>query len=162
VNTERSGHAGEITRRIYAVAVAASPLALGVATVMMLALATVDRDPVWAVRGMTISEAAATQDRGSVVRLIGEGVDPNARYPVRMEVLASAEFLVTPLESATLNRQDSIVQLLMDHGAVLRDAERHRLMCFLYERGNEDMYVYLAGFAPMEAPIDCSRYDPYW
>ena len=162
VPTAAHGPDGSLSGWIYAIAVAAIPLALGVAMLFVLVLAIVGRDPVWAVGGMTLSEAAATKDRGGIVRMLGQGADPNGRYAVRSEVLASAALVVTPLEAAALNRLDYVMQLLMDHGATLRDAERHRLMCFLYQRGDEDTYAHLAGFAPVEPPIDCTRYDPYW
>lgn len=65
--------------RTNALTVALPPLVLGVATLWVLVLAIAGRDPVWAVGEMTISEAAATRDRGGVARMIGEGVNPNAR-----------------------------------------------------------------------------------
>ncbi len=148
---------------IYAVAVAGPPLALGVATVLVLALAIPGRDPVWSVSEMTISESAALADRGAVVRMISAGLDPNSRYPVRSEVLASSTLVMTPIEAAALNRRVEMVQLLLEHGATLRDTERHRLMCHLYRGAFEASYVFLAGFGlPSEPPIDCTGHEPYW
>ena len=147
---------------VYIIAVAVSPVVLGAVTLLMLVLAIVGSDPVWAVGQMTLAEAAATRDRGGVVRMIGEGMDPNGRYAVRLEVLASVALDVTPIEAAALSRTDYMVELLVHHGATLGDRERHRLMCFHYRRGSEDIYQYLAGFAPTEPPIDCTPHEPYW
>jgi len=160
VNIPKCG--GLISEHCYSTAVAIAPIALAAVTLFVLVFAVIGKDPVWAVGEMTISEAAATRDRGGVVRMIREGAKPNGRYSVRPEVIASAALVVTPLEAAALNRQDYMMELLFAHGATLPNQQRRRLMCFLYQRGSEDMYAFLAEFSPMDPPINCTCYEPYW
>ena len=86
-------------------------------SIVLLGLAAADRHPFWPRTSMTLSEAAATGDAGEVVRLLGQGQDPNARYFVKAGLLARRSVVVTPLEAAVHAGDPQIEALLIRAGA---------------------------------------------
>ena len=90
---------------------------LAVARAAFLILAVWDIHPFWLWEPLTLSEAAALRDRGEVARLLAEGQDPNATYPVRRGFVRRSSVRMTPLESARAARRDEVVQILVDAGA---------------------------------------------
>lgn len=98
--------------------IAAIPAVLAAAArVVFLILAIWDLHPFWLFEPLNLSEAASLRDGGEVARLLAEGHDPNAVYPVRGGFLRDEEIRVTPIEAALASRRGEIVQLLIDAGA---------------------------------------------
>lgn len=86
-------------------------------SVVLLGLAAVDRHPFWPHVSITLSEAAAAGDAGEVVRLLGQGQDPNGRYTVKAGLLAGRRLVVTPLDAAARAGNPQIEALLVGAGA---------------------------------------------
>jgi hypothetical protein len=95
----------------------APPALLALTRIVFLVLAMWDLHPFWRWEPLNLAEAAALRDRGEVARLLAEGVDPNAVYPVRGGILRSHPTEMTPMAAATAARRDEIVQILLDGGA---------------------------------------------
>jgi len=98
--------------------VALPALLLAAVSIVFLGLAAVDRHPFWPRVSVTLSEAAARGDAGEVVRLLGDGQDPNAPYAVKAGLLSRRPLVVTPLEAAAGNAE--IEALLVRAGATRR------------------------------------------
>jgi len=97
--------------------VAGAPLAvLMLARTLLIALSLAGRPLFWAIEPLTLAEAAALRDGGEVARLLADGADPNAHYPVRRGVVRGRTE-ATPLEAARAARRPEIVQLLLESGA---------------------------------------------
>jgi hypothetical protein len=93
------------------------PLAAAVVVRLVLLGASIGGRPIqWGNDGLTLSEAAAYGDAGEVVRLLNEGRDPNAIYPVRRGAVRG-RVESTPLEAARASGRAEMVQLLLDEGA---------------------------------------------
>lgn len=73
--------------------------------------------PFWPVEPLTLSEAAALRDGGEVAKLLADGHDPNARYPIRAGFLVDDAVELTPVEAAQLADRPEIVQILVHAGA---------------------------------------------
>jgi hypothetical protein len=98
--------------------IATAPAALLALTrVVFLVLAVWDVHPFWRWEPLNLAEAAALRDSGEVARLLAEGEDPNATYPIRRGFVRSVPMRMTPMAAALAARRDEIVQLLLDGGA---------------------------------------------
>ncbi|MBM3776811.1 MAG: hypothetical protein FJW23_01055 [Acidimicrobiia bacterium] len=109
---------GRLTRRDWVMGAAALPPALLVVTMLIwLALACTGAHPLWQVEPLTLPEAAARRDAGEVARLLEEGWDPNARYPVRSGFLTAEAVELTPIEAARAADRPEIELILEYAGA---------------------------------------------
>ena len=137
-----------------AIALAAPGCLFAAASVVALALAVVDRHPMWPRESMNLAEAAAARDEGEVARLIEGGEDFNQRYPVRPGLLFDRPAVLTPLEAAIAADDPMVVQRLMQAGTPL-DVERWTyLHCIA--GGNEAPQV-LEQYRPPDAEPDCRQ-----
>lgn len=127
----------------------------------MLAAALVGFHPLWPQIDVTVSEAAALQDAGEVVRLVWTGRDPNRRWRVRYGVLRTNEYELRPLEAAVGARRLEVLHTLLDHGAMMDAALRLELLCFASKRGARDIVEFLTG-SDANAPIDCRDVPTPW
>lgn len=84
----------------------------------------------------SLSEAAATGDAATVVRMVRSHADANAMGTVRQGLLDIHQPLeVTPLEAAVLGRRAELIALLRAHGAV---GESGALACLAEAIGATD------------------------
>jgi hypothetical protein len=135
---------------------ALAPAALiGVAVVLLL-LAAVRYEPLWASREVSLTEAAHNGDIATVFRMVSAGADPNRADAVPFEHRAAA-VLLTPLEAAVESRQVEAVQVLVRGGANADDMARQRLACLADAVGARDVAEYLHTALPSASPPDCSR-----
>jgi len=110
---------GRLNRTTWLPWIAGAPAGvLAVLTVTWLGMAAFDRHPFWPYQPLTLSEAAALRDFGEVARLLEEGQDPNASYPVRAGFLYSTPAVLNPIEAALAANHPDIVPILTSGGAV--------------------------------------------
>jgi hypothetical protein len=109
-----------VSRRLLVVAMAPAAL-LALARVVFLVLALWNAHPFWRWEPLNLAEAAALRDGGEVSRLLADGHDPNAVYPVRGGMIRDYPMQVTPMAAALAARRSEIVQILLDAGARPQD-----------------------------------------
>jgi ankyrin repeat protein len=144
------------------IAVALPGTALILATALMLAGLLFGLDPLWRVEPLTLAEAAALRDNGEVVRLINAGADPNEATTVRAEFLRNDPLTITPLEAAVGSDRVDMVELLLDHGAVLDPFTWTRLMCFAIAIEAEESRALLEQRRPAGSSLDCDHVRTPW
>lgn len=99
--------------------------------------------------GITLSEAAMLADHADVVRLMSQGVDPNAPARVRPGIFDFGEHMMSPLEAATRSRQSGIMQLLTDSGARITATNYPDLWCSADRvRNNGEVVSFLSAHRP--------------
>jgi hypothetical protein len=132
---------------------------LTAASVVALALAVIDRHPMWPVDVVNMAEAAATRNDGEVVRLIESGEDFNRRYPVRAGLLFDRPAFLTPLEAAVASDDPMLVQRLIQEGMPI-DVERWTyLHCIA---GGDEAPRVIDQYRPPNTEPDCDRVRAPW
>ncbi len=112
---------------------------------------------------LTMSEAAVLRDEAELLRKIGDGVDPDAAYSIRRGMLSEQDYILTPLESAIAARHAEVVQLLVDNGATLTDANLPRLICLASLSDATDIAAFLQTHSPPSAAApDCTGIRLPW
>ena len=142
-----------------AIALAAPACVLAAASVVALALAVVDRHPMWPREAMNLAEAAATRDEGEVARLIEGGEDFNQRYPVRPGLLFDRSAVLTPLEAAIAADDPMIVQQLMRESTPPGVERWTYLRCIA---GGDEAPQVLEQYRPVDAQPDCDTVRAPW
>jgi hypothetical protein len=115
--------------RLFAIALAAPGCILAGATAFGLAMTVVDQSPMWPHQPVNLSEAAGSRDESELVRLIEDGVDPNARYPVRAGLIFGYPTRLTPLEAAVANDDPAVLTQLLAKGAAMTGPVWTQLRC---------------------------------
>lgn len=142
------------------VAALGAPVLIGMAALFVLAGATFGAHPLWNELELTISEAAALKDRGTIQRLIWEGVDPNRRSLVRGGVLKNEEMYLTPLEASVGTRASTTMRFLLTQGALMDDGDRTVLVCLaIKEKAGEILEFLNAG---EQDAADCEHVATPW
>jgi hypothetical protein len=144
----------QLHERTFVPILGGAPLLLLGVSVVMLLLAMLGYQPVWAGRDVTLAQAAQGGDTASVFRMLSAGSDPNAAGPVRLDRRPDAVTL-TPLEAAVESRQVEVVQLLMKMGAHVSDSDRVRLACLADAVDASEVASYLQTAVPPAARPDC-------
>ena len=142
-----------------AIALAAPGCLYAAASVVVLALAVVDRHPMWPRESMNLAEAAATRDEGEVARLIEGGEDFNQRYPVRPGLLFDRPAVLTPLEAAIAADDPMVVQRFMQEGTPLGVERWTYLHCIA---GGDEAPQVLEQYRPPGAEPDCVSVRAPW
>ncbi len=101
-------------------------MALALASLWMTAAAA-GGGGLWPADDVTLSEAVATRNAAETSRLIGLGADPNRATRVRPELLIGQAVTVTPLEAAVWVRDQYLMTVLLESGA-LPDPEHVRVL----------------------------------
>jgi len=113
-------------------------------------------------RSMTLTEATAVASHADAARLLEQGADPNARGRLRAGLVKNNESTMTPLEAATGAIRTGPVQMLVDHGATIDDADYSVLWCAAKARNNQDMLRFLEMHRPASTSVDCGRARALW
>ena len=146
---------------ILAAAMATGPSVLGVAAVAILGGVLFGAHTFWDEPELTISEAAALKDRGTILRLIWDGVDPNRPARVRAGILKDDELVLTPLEASVGTRTAATMQLLLAHGVRMDAHERDVIVCLAIKEGAREILEFLEQEDSQEQP-DCERVATPW
>lgn len=141
-----------------AVALAAPGCALGAGLAVALVCAAVGRSPIWPDHRLTLSEAVVAGADADIVRLLGDGTDPNAAYDVRPGLLADRTVRVTPLEAAALSREAGAMERLLGIGALIDSSMWNRLRCLAGP--DEGVVGVLERHRPAGAVMRCDDVGP--
>ena|SRR5688572_15799607 len=107
------------SERILAVVMAAPAVAAAIAWSGMLMVATVTgTHPIWSLSPRNLAEAAAMRDLGALVRLAEDGSDINRPAEVRGRLVLDDTAALTPLEAAAAARDESLVAMVFELGAM--------------------------------------------
>jgi hypothetical protein len=102
-----------------AIALAVPGCLVGVATAIGLVMTVFGQSPMWPHQPVNLAEAAGVYDEAAMVRLIEDGMDPDARYPIRPGLIFGYQMNLTPLEAAVANDDPAMVTRLVEKGATL-------------------------------------------
>ena len=130
--------------RILPLAMAAPVVVCATALTAMLLAGRVGVGPLAPPRLLTLSEAAATGDLGTVRWHLRQGHDPNQLSAVANGV-ASIAPLVMPLEAGARSGDATMVRLLQDAGATLAPDDAWRVACLMLGRGRPEVAALIAG-----------------
>jgi len=133
-----------------------APAALIVLTVVVLVLAIVRYEPLWASRDVSLADAAHNGDIATVFRMVSGGADPNHAEAVPFEHRA-APAMLTPLEAGVESRQVEVVQVLLRAGAKADETQRARLACLAAAVDAPEIADYLRTSLPPPSQPDCSE-----
>ena len=142
-----------------ALAVALPGCLLAAATVVALTLAAFGEHPMWPHEDVNLAEAAGVREEAEVVRLIEQGQNPNASYPVRSGLLFERPVTLTPLEAAVINNDPAIVAVLFANGVALDGPSWVALRCFA---GNSRVSPILEAHRPAAVLLECAGLKPPW
>jgi hypothetical protein len=145
--------------RAAAFALAAPGCVVAAASVVALLMAAVGRYPMWPHQNVNLAEAAGVGDEAEVSRLIENGTDPNARYPVRGGLIFAVPVQLTPLEAATAADDDRMVTRLLLEGAHVDARTWSYLRCIA---GGADVPRLLDELRPAGADLKCRGVRPPW
>src|SRR5688500_4931932 len=135
-----------------ALAVALPGCLLAAATVVALTLAAFGEHPMWPHEDVNLAEAAGVREEAEVVRLIEQGQNPNASYPVRSGLLFERPARLTPLEAAVINDDPAIVAQLFANGVAVDGPLWVALRCLA---GDSRVAPVLDEYRPQAAVLDC-------
>ena len=112
---------------------------------------------------LTMSEAAVLRDEAELLRQMRHGVAPDMQYTIRRGMLSEQDYIMTPLEAAIAARHAEVVQLLVDNGAKLTDANLPRLICLARLSEATDIAALLQAHSPPDAEaVDCTGIRLPW
>lgn len=137
------------------------PALLGVAALGVLVGALFGVHPLWHEPDLTLAEAAALRDRGTILRLISDGADPNTPARVRPGILKSEELVITPLEASVGTRTAVTMEFLLAHGARMDAGERAVITCLAIKDEAPEILEFLDNNGPQERP-DCEHVATPW
>lgn len=141
--------------------VVAFPALLAVVAAGVLAGALFGVHPLWREPELTMAEAAALRDRGTIQRLILNGVDPNTPARVRPGILKGYELVVTPLEASVGTRTPVTMQFLLSRGARMDGDQRAVIVCLARKDEAPEILDFLDDNAAQEQP-DCEHVATPW
>jgi hypothetical protein len=100
-----------------------------------------------------VAEAAGMGAASDVLRMLGNGEDPNRVMPVRGEIISSSVKQATALEAAIWSRRLELLELLDRRGAIVDMQTRRHLACLASDLSATDIAEYLS----RHASPDCVR-----
>jgi hypothetical protein len=116
----------------------------------------------WRAGDFNLAEAAIYGDAGEVERLIANGANPLALYPVRAFVTRRDDDLIlSPMEAAIKEGRTALARLLLARGAVAGAAQAEQLRCLAAEEGRAEIADLLtAAYPDHQAP--CRATERPW
>lgn len=112
---------------------------------------------------LTMSEAAVIRDEAELLRQMRHGASPDIEYAVRRGMLSEQDYILTPLEAAIAARHAEVVQVLVDNGTKLTDANLPRLVCLARLNEATDIAAFLQAHSPPDAAaVDCTGIRLPW
>ncbi|HEY7185519.1 MAG TPA: hypothetical protein VH436_03170 [Vicinamibacterales bacterium] len=91
-----------------------------------------------------VAEAAGMGAASEVLRLLGNGEDPNRVLPLRGEIISSSVQRATALEAAVWSRRRELVEVLDRRAAIADEQTRQHLVCLARDLDARDIADYLA------------------
>ena len=122
-------------------------------------MAAFGQHPMWPHEEVNLAEAAGVREEAEVTRLIEQGQDPNASYPVRPGLLFGRPTTLTPLEAAVINDDPLIAAYLLTSGATIDSPSWVALRCFA---GDSRVAPLLDEHRPVAAELDCAAARVSW
>jgi hypothetical protein len=142
-------------------ATVALPVLLGVIALVVLVGGLFGWHPLWSEPDLTLAEAAALKDRGTMQRLISEGVDPNAPAMVRAGILEDDELFLTPLEASVGTRTPVAMEFLLAHGARMDPKRRSVIVCLAFQEDAREILDFL-GVKAADSRTECDDVVTPW
>jgi len=118
-----------------------------VATLMIVAFSGLEllgRTPFAVGPFRNVAEAAGLGAASDVLRMLGNGEDPNRVMPVRGEIISSSVKQATALEAAIWSRRLELLELLDRRGAIVDMQSRRHLACLASDLSALDIAEYLS------------------
>ena len=143
-------------------AIAVPAAALAMASLTLVVMTASHRGPLWSDRTINVSEAAASRDRATMIRLIDEGSDPAKAYPVAAGVLFDRPLHLTPLEAAIAARRPEVVDLLLWRMPHRDAAVLTRAWCLARRAGDGDVTRAVERYRLDAEEPDCSQTPVPW
>lgn len=134
-------------------------VALACVAVVLTAMGVVGLNPFWPRPRVTMAEAAALRDAGTVAWLLESGVDPNVPMRVRPGILSNGQLLITPADAAIRADRTEVLQTLLLGGLRTDDAEVHDWWCLAREVGSEESEAWLEARFPDWTRGSCGAPD---
>jgi hypothetical protein len=91
-----------------------------------------------------VAEAAGMGAASEVLRLLGNGEDPNRVLPIRGEIISSTVRQASALEAAIWSRRRELVELLDRRGAIVDAPTRQHLACLAVDLEARDIVEFLS------------------
>jgi hypothetical protein len=113
----------------------------------------------WPHTELTLAEAAGARDEAEVIRLIEQGQDPDARYPVRAGIVLERPARLTPLEASVVRDDPAITRQLLARGAAPDAASWVVLRCLAAD--SPRVAPVLDEYRPSSSP-DCAGVKTPW
>jgi hypothetical protein len=129
-----------LTESTIALLAGVAPAAVVVAAALIVLLAVVGYQPLWATREVPLDEAARNGDIAEVSRLVKGGADAD-----------------TALEAGVESRQVEVLQVLVNAGATADESRRQRLACLAVAVTAPEVGDYLRSTLPPAAQPDCTK-----
>lgn len=136
-----------------AVAIAGPALIATILIVAFSGLELLGRTPFAVGPFRNVAEAAGMGAASDVLRMLGNGEDPNRVMPVRGEIISSSVKQATALEAAIWSRRRELLELLDRRGAIVDMQTRRHLACLASDLNAVDIAEYLSP----HASADCVR-----
>jgi hypothetical protein len=155
----KDGRQTQERRHWAAIAVGAPGCLLAAASLVALTMAVFGEHPMWPHEEVNLAEAAGVREEAEVTRLIEQGHDPNARYPVRAGLLFERTVRLTPLEAAVVNGDASIAGHLFTRGVALDASSWVALRCFA---ADSRVAPVLDEHRPAGVTLDCDGVKVPW
>jgi hypothetical protein len=147
--------ATQISRRTVVALAGIPPLAVLACAVIVLLLAAVGFDSVWASKAETLVEASRHGDIAEAYRLVRAGLNPNQSVAVRLD--SGRVATLTPLEAAVESRQVEVLRVLVQAGARPSESDRQILVCLAAVVNAPEVTEYLYSTLPPLAAPDCAH-----